>query len=383
MDATKDQLEQLGIKQYEWERANEQEREALMMRLDLDVDIDGDGTAPESPNRAKGKDDADDANLADPDLDPVAKAEKDETDATKSKDEVKAAAAAAEEATKKKEEAADPLVPEVKPTAAEVDAAAIAATEAAAAPKAIQPPDYAKLAAFDEQLGYMPAEVDTAPAQAKIDAANAKSAALRKQIDDGELSTAEALAAKDDINAALMAANIELSRAQDRNELRRDTNVQRWNAAQDRFLNTAENKTLYEDDPAAYAMLNMFVQQIGAKLENVSRGFMSVLIEADQLARKRLGLPVERVEVAAPAPIAKPAAAPAPAPARAAKPTPRIPDTSKVPPNVGLVPQADVANDDSPYAKLDRLEGKEYEAALARLSPAARRAYIDNMNGEG
>lgn len=388
MDVTKEQLEQLGVNQHQWDRANEAEQEAMMMRLDLDVDIDGDGTADVSPARAKGKDDADDANLADPDLDPVALAEAQAADKTKSKDDIVAAAAAAEEALKKKEEAADPLKAEIKaePTAEEKAAAEAAeADAAAAAAKVIQPPDYDKLATFDDQLGYMPAEVDTAPAQAKIDAANAEAVALRKQIDDGELTTAEALAAKDEINAKLMAANIELSRAIDRNELRRDTNVQRWNAAQDRFLNTPENKTLYEDDPAAYAMLNMFVQQIGAKPENVSRGFMSVLIEADKLARTRLNLPVERVEVKAPvakAPAPSPAPAPGPAP-KPPKPAARIPDTSKVPPNVGLVPQADVANDDSPYAKLDRLEGKEFEAALARLTPQARKAYIDNMNGEG
>lgn len=239
----------------------------------------------------------------------------------------------------------------------------------AAAPAADAPAAPSPAPAADPDLHYyMPAAADTTTQETRIKEIDTELDTLDQKVNDGELTTAEAMKSQ----RTLMAERNNLATAvaleSDRREQIAKAKTAAWEKAQDKFFSNPVNAELYDTDPKAFARMNAFVKQLSADPDNAGQSMGWFLDEADRLTRTMMGKTA--------APPAAPAAAPAPAPGadRNQKPN-RQPKLDDVPVSTSMAPAASRNNEADPFAYLDRLEGEDFTEAFEKLTPKQRDQY--------
>jgi hypothetical protein len=281
----------------------------------------------------------------------------DEDDDSSATPEAKAPAAAPAEAP-----AAAPPAPAPAP-AAQAPAAAPAASEPAQAPAAEPAPTPAPA----PQPAAYRAELPADHAQ-KMAATKAELTALRDKFKAGDLELDAYEAERERVTEQLDAMRRAEVKAEIAREMTHQTAEAQWaNAIQRQFqaAKQADGGGIdYAADEAKRNDLDTFVRALGAKAENADKSMDWFMSEA----HKRV-LALHDIKPAGKAP----ATAPSPAPAMPN----RKPPVASVTPSLTNVPGADGAGDvGDEFGNLDALEGLEYEAAIARLSPSQREKYL-------
>lgn len=244
---------------------------------------------------------------------------------------------------------------------------------AAAAPAASAPVSPAPAPADDVDTQGKPvtykAELPEDFADKKADV-DRRAAELREKFKAGEIELDDYEAQRDQIEQERDGLRTMELKAEISKEMNQQTVEQQWHSAIDRQIAAAakpENGGIdYRADTEKMNDLDAFVRQLGARAENADKTMDWFLQEAHRRVLALHGINTQ-----------KPAAsAPAADPVKDAVDK-RKPPTAAVPPSVAHVPGSDgpgdIAGDE--FADLDRLEGVELEAALARLSPAQREKY--------
>jgi hypothetical protein len=200
----------------------------------------------------------------------------------------------------------------------------------------------------------------------KMTAAKAELAALREKFKAGDLELEDYEAERERVSEQLDAMRRAEVKAEIAREMSNQSTEAQWaNAIQAQFqaAKQPEGGAIdYAVDEDKRNDLDTFVRALGAKPENADKPMNWFLSEA----HKRV-LALHDIK-----PTGK-AAAPAPAPAAPN----RKPPLAAVKPSLTNVPGADGPGDvGDEFDRLDALEGLEYEAAIARLSPSQREKYL-------
>lgn len=265
------------------------------------------------------------------------------------------------------------LVEETDPKAPQVvaDAAAIAAADAAkVAAAAVAAPAVVAPAA----VAAAPAAVAAAaPAGAIADAADpipvrtARASSVAPIADEAHAAAQAALTAKfeagDVTTPQFIIENEKLTRAKIAADMAASSSVQdeqaTWQARQDAFFNAPGNAIIRDDTRVWNAMqAQLEAMYIDPKYKDYSD--MQYLNEAGREIRKLFG-----IEVAVAASVAV-----APAPPGSALSSVPLPKT------LGDVPAAAENTDGGEFAHMDKLDGMEYETAVARMTPEQRARFL-------
>lgn len=180
---------------------------------------------------------------------------------------------------------------------------------------------------------------------------------LAAKFDEGELTAAELRAQSRDIEQQKR----DLDRQLLKEELAQETQADLAQRAQDAWYNTTVPQFLerfpeYAAKPILMGALDQAVRALQAEQPD-NQFDADILAKADAQIRAELGLP-QRDGKAAPAPAAK--------------------TERELPPTLSGVPSADIDDIDgsSEFAAIDRLEGVDYENALARMPDEMRERYL-------
>lgn len=267
-------------------------------------------------------------------------------EALAAKETASAAAKVAAEAEAKKAADAKVVADATAAEAAKVAEAAkaTAATASAAAPAA----------------GSVPDTQDPKPAVAVIKTDKivtdeqhvAAKAALAKQFEDGDVTTAQFIDQSEELTRAKLKSDIAVGSVASSEEAQ-------WAARQDAFFSTPGNEIL-RDDTRAWAALQAQLESMYADEKFKDYSDMQFLNGAGREVRKLLGLDAAPKEVIAEVTAKKPAGT-----------------AVDIPKTLSGVPAADTNTDGgNEFAALDKLNGMEYEMAYARLSKEQREKYL-------
>jgi hypothetical protein len=246
----------------------------------------------------------------------------------------------------------------------DVNGAAPAAGESpAAAPAAAnaQPADEAPAAAAPRYQATLPADYDT-----KVADLGEREKALKASFRNGELEFDDFEAKRDELLREREALTVARTKAEISQEMTAQTAEQQWRSTVDTFIAaTAKAGSIdYAKDAEKLADLDAFVKMLAGKDENAQRPMDWFLAEAHRRVQALHGAP---------------AAARAPAPqtsvdrARAA----RKPAADAIPTTLAQVPGSDGPGDVAgEFADVLALDGMEYEAAIARMTPAQRERFL-------
>ncbi len=143
------------------------------------------------------------------------------------------------------------------------------------------------------------------------------------------------------------------------------TAAQRWQWEQDRFFSIEANK-VYLGDPMISSAFNTAVKSLAADDSNNDKPMAWFLEEADRMTRERFNVPESKEDGDGKG-----------GEKRNGKRGGKKADRSKIPPNLGDLPAADVAETGGDeFSRLDGLEGMELEQALAKMSPSEQERYL-------
>ena len=261
-------------------------------------------------------------------------------------------------------------------SSAESKSAETAATPAADAAK---PAAEETAAAADEQ----PAPTQKAQQQAAYRAElpadfEARKTTLKQELSDlrtkfkaGELELDDYEAERDRLSESQRELDTLALKAEISKDMTAQTAEQQWQAAIARQFEAAAKPESggidYVKDEAKRTDLDTFVRALGANPANNEKPMDWFMAEA----HKRV-LALHDI---------KPAAKAAEAPVPAAPPASRKPPMGSIPPSIAHVPGADGPGDlvADEFADIDRLDGVELEAALARMTPAQRDKYATGV----
>ena len=215
----------------------------------------------------------------------------------------------------------------------------------------------------------LPADYDT-----KVADLAEREKALKASFRNGELEFDDFETQRDELLREREALTVARTKAEISQEMTAQTAEQQWRATVDTFIAaTAKAGSIdYAKDAEKLADLDAFVKMLAGKDENAQRPMDWFLAEAHRRVQALHG---------APSTAAAPAAAPAPAPAaprtvdqaRAA----RKPAADAIPTTLAQVPGSDGPGDVSgEFADVLALDGMEYEAAIARMTPAQRERFL-------
>lgn len=253
------------------------------------------------------------------------------------------------------------------------DATAAAPAAAAAQPVAQQaaeaPAAAAAAAAAPRYQAALPADYDT-----KVADLGEREKALKARFRNGELEFDDFELQRDELLREREALTVARTKAEISQEMTAQTAEQQWRSTVDSFIAaTAKAGSIdYARDAEKLADLDAFVKMLAGKDENAQRPMDWFLAEAHRRVQALHG---------APSTAAAPAAAPAPAPAaprtvdqaRAA----RKPAADAIPTTLAQVPGSDGPGDVAgEFADVLALDGMEYEAAIARMTPAQRERFL-------
>lgn len=197
----------------------------------------------------------------------------------------------------------------------------------------------------------------------QITALSAKEAELAQQMKEGEIDVADFLAQQNTVARDRAALEAKRDQAATFEEMNRQTAEQEWHWTVAQFkarVKKAEGVD-YAGSADLDGDLDTFVKAIAAKPENANKDFSFFLTEAHKRVKALHGIGA--------APAAK--EDPKPKPRKAA-------NAAAVPVTLASVPggdgPGDVGNDE--FANLDKLDGLEYETALAKMTKEQRDRYL-------
>lgn len=187
-----------------------------------------------------------------------------------------------------------------------------------------------------------------------------KKSDLQTQYENGEITIPDMLAGRDEVEADIRELDKQQTKFEMSNEQAQQAGEQRWQWEQDRFFNSAVNKD-YKDNPIMSAAIDSAVKTLANDKQYEDKPLSWYLEEADRQVRSLL------IKGEKPAPVVVDI-----------KPGDKNPDLSKIPPNLGDLPAAEVAETgvDDEFSKLDKLGGVELEYALAKLTPEESARYL-------
>jgi hypothetical protein len=178
----------------------------------------------------------------------------------------------------------------------------------------------------------------------------AAKAALAKQFEDGEVTTAQFIDLSEDLTRAKLQSDMATRSAASSEEAQ-------WAARQDAFFSTPGNEVI-RDDPRVWAAMQAQLESMYADVKFKDYTDMQFLNEAGREVRKLFGIE----------PAAKAAAVPAKKPAGT---------EIEIPTTLAGVPAAESNTDGgNEFSALDKLNGMEYEFAYAKLSAEQRAKYL-------
>lgn len=190
------------------------------------------------------------------------------------------------------------------------------------------------------------------PVPSALDKLNADLVALKKQFDDGEVSIDEYIDAKSALDRQIVKAELKA-------ELAQESANKSWEQSQKEFL--GQNAYLRDNE----VLFDAFAMQVNKLLADPKSASMS---DADLLkaAQAKVDAAIGRK------PDSEPPAKTDESAIRKAKK--EAADVSKAPKTLQGIPAAAPADDveGNPFAYLDRLNGEEFEAAIAKLSESDR-----------
>lgn len=184
------------------------------------------------------------------------------------------------------------------------------------------------------------------------EAYDAALADLKKQAQDGTIDMFDYADKVADLKADFKAAQAVAQFAQQANTA---TAGQKWQYAQDVF------KSVHPEyqNPAMWGALDGMVRQLSQDAEAQKLSDIGFLSLAHEKVQEALGLNKPKAEAAAPV---------APAEPQAPERKPALErDKDKIPPSLGGLPAAQSSQPEDEFADLDRLEGMDYEAAVANM----------------
>jgi Skp family chaperone for outer membrane proteins len=194
---------------------------------------------------------------------------------------------------------------------------------------------------------------------------------LRTKFKAGELELDDYEAERDRLSESQRELDTLALKAEISKDMTAQTAEQQWQAAIARQFDAAAKPESggidYVKDEAKRTDLDTFVRALGANPANNDKPMDWFMAEA----HKRV-LALHDIK-----PAAKTAADPAPAAPTAS----RKPPMGSIPPSIAHVPGADGPGDlvSDEFADIDRLDGVELEAALARMTPAQRDKYATGV----
>ena len=199
---------------------------------------------------------------------------------------------------------------------------------------------------------------------ATLAAINAEASRLATQFRDGEIDFDEYTAALSNVTAQRDALTATKIKAEIAAEMQAQDSQQRWRWTVEQFIarTAADEKIDYRTDAAKLKDFDLFVKALASDDANASRPAEWFLAEAHKRVKALHG-------VATTAPSADTRQ-------QTTRPTSRKPDLKAVPKTLAHVPGSDGSGDvESEFADLYRLDGLEYETAIARMSPAQREKF--------
>ncbi len=194
--------------------------------------------------------------------------------------------------------------------------------------------------------------------EAQLAAIGERKKALRTQYQDGNLELDDYEDARDGIESEALALREAHLKATLASEQAQQTATQRWQWEQERFF-TQKANAVYRADPILGSAFDAAVKGLARDPAHEGKPMSWFLDEADRVTRERM-----RSVVGAPETPTKTPSAP-------------IKTRPAIPPNLGDLPSADLPETGGDeWAHLDRLQGMDIEAALAKLSPAEQERYL-------
>jgi hypothetical protein len=208
----------------------------------------------------------------------------------------------------------------------------------------------------------VPADLDE-----QLAALATKEAELAEQMKAGEIDMTEFLAQQRTVAKEIAKLESTRERAATFEEINAQSATQEWNWTVAQFLRKVKkNEGIdYAPDSVMGGDFDTFVKAVAARPENADKDFAFFLTEAHKRVKALHGIADKTV---------KPEAKPKPGD----KPAARKPGVKNLPADLAHVPGGDGPGDvgDDEYAALDKLEGLEYETALAAMPKAARERYL-------
>lgn len=180
----------------------------------------------------------------------------------------------------------------------------------------------------------------------------AAKAALAKQFEDGEVTTAQFIDRSEELTRAKLQSDMATRSVSSSEEAQ-------WAARQDAFFSTPGNEII-RDDPRVWGAMQAQLETMYADPKCKDYNDMQFLNEAGREVRKLFGLE----------------AAPKAAAAAVVEKKPAGTDI-EIPKTLAGVPAADSNTDGgNEFAALDKLNGMEYEFAYAKLTPDQKAKYL-------
>lgn len=195
----------------------------------------------------------------------------------------------------------------------------------------------------------------------RTDLLKAKAEAMKKLM-DGEIGAEEFAAEESRISDALEDLTAQRIRAETLIEANQQTQAAHQQRAIQRLIQQSKTQVDYTADAKAQRQFDMALQSISADPDNSGRDFAELLQEAHRVVLALRGIPVTKGEAVASA---------------LAKAADRQPE-GKPPVTLRNIPAASTPNANGDMLdQLSRLSGPAYEEAFSRLSPAQKRALLD------
>lgn len=201
----------------------------------------------------------------------------------------------------------------------------------------------------------------------QIAALNTKEAGLAQQMKDGDIELAEFLTQQKEIAKGLAKLEGLRDQAATFEEMNRQTLEQEWNWHVEKFFRKAKRDEGidYREDKEKGGDFDLFVKTLAAKPENQDKPFDWYLTEAHKRTKALHGIGEKESTAQA-------------SKDRDGKPAKRTPPVKNLPATLANVAGGDGPGDvgDNEFADLDKLDGLEFETALASMTKEQRERYL-------
>jgi len=207
------------------------------------------------------------------------------------------------------------------------------------------------------------AEVPTEYKAQRTELLKAKAEAMKKLM-DGEIGAEEFAAEESRISDALEELTAQRIRAETLLEANQQTQAQYQQRELQRLIARSKEQVDYMADAKAQKQFDTALQAIGADPDNAGREYAELIEEAHKVVCALRGIPVTKGEAVA----------------QAVQQTASRKPKEAPPVTLRNIPAAATANANGDVLdQMSRLSGQAYQDAFARLTPAQRRALLDEV----